>query len=509
MTGVRRELVLKKGADGPICARSVPLKGTRHGRNRLYSRSSYTHDFLTVSMEGVQLIDDLSKRILDEIDRGESNNVEFKSNLPGDDRKYLKTVVAFSNGAGGRIFFGVGDDRSIIGIPDDVLFKTMDSIADSISSSCRPMISPDIFNVTVDDKNIIVVDIRPGRDTPYFIESEGRSRGTYIRVAGISKVADQDILKSLEIRGSRESFDRLECPSVEVDRDSLSKLCRRLSGYSMEISPVKLENMRVISPSFRGYMATNAYALLTINPFLHARIQCACFRDADGLVFADSMDFGDDIVSQVEGAHRFVLRHLTMSSEISGLVRKDSYEIPEAAIREAIVNAVVHRDYSMQSCSIFVRVFGDRVEIESPGLLLIDLSEIGTGRSEIRNQAIASVFKAMGFIERYGKGTHRMIELCKEQGCRPPMFRENGEFFKVVFSRPVQTHHATEKDDAAIIIRCILEDPSITQPQIAQVTGISLPMVKKIMARLRENGTISRSGSRKTGVWIVNDPVDI
>lgn len=455
-------------------------------------------------MNGMVPDDDLSMRILNEIVNGESHNIEFKSELPSDDRKYLKTVVAFSNGAGGRIFFGVKDDRSIIGIPDDVLFKTMDSIADSISASCRPMVSPDIFNVTVEDRNIIVVDIRPGRDTPYFIGSEGKSRGTYVRVAGISKVADQDILKSLEIRGSRESFDRLDCPDVDVDRDSLSRLCRRLSEYGLEITPVKLENMRVISPSFRGYMATNAYALLTTNPFPHARIQCACFRDADGLVFADSIDLEGDIVSQVEGAHEFVLRHLSMSSEISGLVRRDMYEIPETAIREAIVNAVVHRDYSMQTRSIFVRLFRDRVEIESPGLLLIDISEIGTGRSEIRNQAIASVFKAMGFIERYGKGTHRMIELCKEQGCKTPVFRENGEFFKVTFPRPVPDW-TPEGDDVTTIISCIRENPSITQPQIAQATGISVSMVKKIMARLRENGTISRSGSRKSGVWVVNE----
>ena len=120
---------------------------------------------------------------------------------------------------------------------------------------------------------------------------------------------------------------------------------------------------------------------------------------------------------------------------------------------------------------------------------------------------LKSLFKAMGFIERYGKGTHRMIELCEEQGCRPPVFRENGEFFKVTFPRPVQNRRP-DGDDVAIIIACVRENPSITQSQIAQATGISVPMVKKIMARLRENGTISRSGSRKTGVWIVNDPDD-
>ena len=101
--------------------------------------------------------------------------------------------------------------------------------------------------------------------------------------------------------------------------------------------------------------------------------------------------------------------------------------------------------------------------------------------------------------------SRRMIEICNEQGSGPSVFRENGEFFKVILPRPVQARHAQGKDDAATIIGCILEDSSLTQPQIAQFTGISLPMVKKIMARLGENGTISRSGSRKTGVWIVND----
>lgn len=456
-------------------------------------------------MNGTQPLDDLSIKILDEINLGESHNVELKAELPNDHRKYLKTVVAFSNGTGGRIFFGVRDDRSIIGIPDDFLFSTMDSIADSISASCRPMVSPDIFNVTIDDKNVIVVDVRPGRDTPYYLESEGRARGTYVRVAGISKVADQDMLKSLEIRGSKESFDRLDFPGIIVDNDELNNLCRRLSGYGLEITPTKLENMRVISRSFRGYMATNAYALLTSNPFPHARIQCACFRDAEGLTFADSIDLEGDIVSQVEDAHGFILKHLVMKSEIDGLIRRDTYEIPTAAIREAVVNAVVHRDYSMQTRSIFVRVFGDRVEIESPGLLLVDLSELGTGRSEIRNQAIASVFKAMGFIERYGRGMRRMVELCEEQGCEAPEFMENGEFFKVTFLRPVRSKPIHEDGSVdVIIIECIRMNPSITQSQIARETGIPLSTVKRVMTRLKNEGRISREGSRKSGIWVVN-----
>lgn len=458
-------------------------------------------------MNGMRPVCDLSKRILEEIDQGESQDVGFESGLP-DDERFLRTVVAFSNGAGGRILFGVEDDGTITGILDDSLFPTMDAIADSITASCRPMISPDIFNVTVEDRNVIVVDIRPGRDSPYYLGSEGKAHGTYVRVAGITKAADQDMQKSLEIRGSRRSFDRLDCPSVRVEGKELNDLCRRLSGYGSEFTLTRLENMGVISQGPSGYTATNAYALLTSNPFPHARIQCACFSDDKGLVFADSADFERDIVSQVEGAYDFTLRHLNTGSETGGLIGKDAYEIPAAAIREAIVNAVVHRDYSMQTRSIFVRVFDDHIEIESPGLLLVNLSELATGRSEIRNQAIASVFKAMGLIERYGKGTGRMIELCMKQGCDPPDFSVNDEFFKVSFNRPIHSQAVHGNTNVAAILECIRMDPTITQSRISQDTGISLSTVKRAMMKLQDEGIISREGSRKSGTWIINRPKD-
>lgn len=454
----------------------------------------------------MQPVDDISLKILDEIGRGESRGIEFEAGVT-DDGKYLQDVVAFSNGVGGRILFGVDDDGTIIGIPDDLLFSMMDSIADSITSSCRPLVSSDMFNVTIGDMNVIVVDVIPGRDTPYHLESEGRIRGTYVRLAGRSKLADPDMLRSLEIRGAGESFDRLNCPGTIADGDGINRLCGRLSVYGTWITPESLEVMGVLSRDVRGYVATNAYALLTGNPFPHARIQCARFSDNDGLVCTDSADLEDDIISQVEGAHAFILKHLDMRSETDDLAVMDHYEIPSEAVREAIVNAVVHRDYSLQTCSISVRVFDDRVEVESPGLLLMDASDLATGRSAVGNRAIASVFKAIGFIDRYGRGTRRMIELCEEQGCEPPGFNEEGKFFKVTFSRRVRMIPINGKVDA--IIECIRGDPSMTQPQISEETGIPLSTVKKIMMRLRNEGRISREGSRKSGIWLVNRLNDV
>ena len=224
--------------------------------------------------------------------------------------------------------------------------------------------------MTLEGRNVLVVEIQTGDECPYFIKSEGLEKGTYIRVSGTSVPADPNMIKVLQMRGRRLAFDVMECPSVPVRKPELDALCDRLSSYRLPITPEKLESFDVIKKRGRGHVATNAYALLTTNPFLHARVQCACFRGNDDLIFIDSVDLEDDVVSQIEGAVAFVLKHLDMGSRIQGLVREDFYEVPEVAIREAIVNAVVHREYMMEDSSIFVKVFDDRIEIESPGLPL-------------------------------------------------------------------------------------------------------------------------------------------
>lgn len=144
--------------------------------------------------------------IKEDISNGEGSCVEFKATLPSEDRKYLKTAVAFSNGVGGRILLGVADDKSIVGIPDDTLFSTEDAVADALYNACSPSIVPEIYHVTIDDKTVVVVDIRPGQDTPYRIKSEG-DRGIYIRVSGTTRTASENMVKSLQIRGAKTSFD--------------------------------------------------------------------------------------------------------------------------------------------------------------------------------------------------------------------------------------------------------------------------------------------------------------
>ena len=121
---------------------------------------------------------------------GESKNIEYKVTVPEKSEKYMKTVVAFANTQGGRLIIGVDDKtHQVVGVDNDNLFQLMDSLANAISDSCEPQIIPDIEPQTVDGKTIIIVTVEAGKNRPYYIKSKGKENGTYIRVAGTSRVA--------------------------------------------------------------------------------------------------------------------------------------------------------------------------------------------------------------------------------------------------------------------------------------------------------------------------------
>ena len=135
---------------------------------------------------------------VEEILEGESQNVEFKERLPEKGMKYMKSVVAFANGTGGKIIFGITDKtREVVGFGKEDVFRTMDAIANAVSDSCEPAIIPDITWQTIDDKTVIVVEVSGGRQRPYYIKALGREGGVYVRVAGTTRLADEYMVKEL------------------------------------------------------------------------------------------------------------------------------------------------------------------------------------------------------------------------------------------------------------------------------------------------------------------------
>ena len=159
--------------------------------------------------------------IIQEILSGESKNVEFKENLPERSIKYMKSVVAFANGTGGKIIFGIADKTNeVVGCDKEDIFKKMDTIANAVSDSCEPAIIPDITLQTIQGKTIIVVAISEGRQRPYYIKALGREGGVYVRVAGTTRLADEYMIKELMFEGSNRYFDQALCTGLIItDQD--------------------------------------------------------------------------------------------------------------------------------------------------------------------------------------------------------------------------------------------------------------------------------------------------
>lgn len=169
----------------------------------------------------------------EEILAGESKAIEYKEALPDKSSKYMKTVVAFANGKGGKLVFGIKDITcEVVGISNDMVFKTMDAITNAISDSCEPTIIPDISLQEIDGKTIIVVEIFPGRQRPYFVKSMGIQRGTFIRSAGTTRPAESYMIQELILEGTNNSFDQLLAEGQTVTEEEIEKLCSEIYDYA-------------------------------------------------------------------------------------------------------------------------------------------------------------------------------------------------------------------------------------------------------------------------------------
>lgn len=370
------------------------------------------------------------------IDSGESKNVEYKVTLPDRSIKYTKTAVAFANGEGGCIVFGIEDQTlRVVGVSDDQVFTIMDAISNAIADSCEPLIIPDISMRDIDGKTVIVAEILPGAQRPYYIKSMGREQGTFVRVAGTTRQADAATIKELLFEGSNRSFDQTICRELTATEDDIAKLCDAMTAVAKSnakhgaeaVKPVTVQQLRswnVLVERDGELRPTNAYAILAgINGPIRSVIQCGVFKGDTKAVFVDRREFEGTPWELIEQAYQYVLRNIHMGARFAGVYRQDVYEIPPDAIRELIVNAVVHRSYIDHS-SIQIAIYDNRMEITSPGRLPMGqtLERMKEGYSKIRNEALAAAFAYMGLIEHWGSGIPRIIEEVREAGLREPEF---------------------------------------------------------------------------------------
>ncbi len=478
-----------------------------------------------------------------EIIRGESKNIEFKEMLPKNSEKYTKTVVAYANTQGGKLFFGVVDEtREIVGIDESILFQMMDSITNAISDSCEPQIVPEIEPYTIKGKTVIVVTVSPEPQRPYYLKSRGKEKGTYIRVGATTRFASPEKIKELEMEGAKISWDELTCVGYEVTENAIKKLCRDMNSRRKEmrerkvlaeklpaVTRTNLENWKVLKKTNDGYLASNAFVLLTSDYFPFSKTQCAVFKGTDRSVFLDKREYIGPIYTQIEDAVSFVLRNIRLGAKIEGLIRRESYELPTDAIREMIVNAHCHRNLTDESC-VQVAIYDDRLEVTSPGGLYNGLTfeEALQGHSRLRNRAVANVFRQIGLVEAWGTGLQRIQNAAKEYELPEPEFIEMPESFRVNLYRNLLPVHgigqasaehrqniggesAERRSDDGVelnatqrrIVEMLSVDSGMTGAALAEQIGISKRNIETNIKKLKELGILIRHGSSKSGYWEV------
>ena len=488
--------------------------------------------------------------IIQEILSGESKNVEFKENLPERSIKYMKSVVAFANGNGGKIIFGIADKTNeVVGFDKEDIFKKMDAIANAVSDSCEPAIIPDITLQTIEGKTIIVVEISEGRQRPYYIKALGREGGVYVRVAGTTRLADEYMIKELMFEGSNRYFDQALCTGLIITDQDIDALCKAMKEQAVKnshnkeqkasIKDVGRQQLRswgiLIERDGKDY-PTNAYAILTGCGGLHIATQCGVFKGTTKEIFVDRREYTGPIWEQIEEAFQFVLRNIHLGATIEGLYRQDIYEIPPDAIRELIINAMVHRSY-LDHGTIQVAVYDNRLEITSPGKLPMGqtIERMKEGYSKIRNEALAHAFAYMNLIEHWGSGIPRIIDKVKSAGLRDPEFiggevdlriniyreqnnaisikngvdtEKNGiDGVKNGIGNGVDEVLYTDKDLSDHIqklLKIITKYPTETQAQYAEKLGVSKRTISRIFSELKEQGILEQQGTRRKAKWIIS-----
>lgn len=440
----------------------------------------------------------------DIIGSGEGKTVEFKQDIPKDVMRYIPTVVAFSNTIGGTMIFGVSDSGEVTGIEEGLVKDRIEEISYAIGSWIEPTVSYTADSYCIDGKHLIAVEVHRGPLTPYAM----KGKGVFIRQGRNTFAACDEKVKELELERVNRTFDSLpfydDSGSREVSEDDIDAVLRRMrESGDIGCSLQTLLSMGILNEIHGEPANTVAFDLLTSNRGRY-ETSCAMFRGLSRIDFVDRLECSGNVLEQIESAISFVKRNMHLRAVIKGLYREDVYEIPITALREAIVNAVVHRSYVSRD-TVTVTILDDRIEVESPGSLLIRREQLGTGMYRTRNEVLARYLRGIGVCEMRGTGIMRMREACLAQGLREPMVEEIEDHVRVTFFRDTgQDRIPALGIQERRMLHMISENPDITHEQLAGGLGISKPYVAKLIRHSKDRGLLARDVSVRKGGWVVD-----
>lgn len=438
------------------------------------------------------------------IDLHEGEEVEFKRQWTD---QALEDLAAFANTRGGTLFVGVEDDGKVVGVNDPE--GEIQRIANTVVS--RLGLAPSISRRTLGGHEIIAVHVEPARGV---IGHNGRYR---IRVGSINRDLPPDELVRLMLQRSGQSWDALPSP-VPFERVAQSQVTRfaDLARHRLpEIDATDPERLlRNLGLLREGRLTNAAVLLFTDRPqevFPHARVRIGVFK---GTQILDSHEFEGTLWEQLDGAMERFRRLLKVALDVrvtgpslEGLRHREVWEYPLDALREAVTNALIHRDYAAPG-DIQVRLEDDALQIWNPGRLpegiRLEQLRAPSHPSVLRNPLVARAFYSAGLIEQWGTGTTRILEWCREAGLPEPEFREEAGGFRVVFLKDPFTPERlramglNERQVKAVLH--VKQHGSIGNKEYQQITGASKPTVTRDLDAMVRLGILTREGGRGRAV---------
>jgi predicted HTH transcriptional regulator len=299
---------------------------------------------------------------------------------------------------------------------------------------------PDIELVTVENKTLLIIEVAHTVG-PFYLKQLGKPAGILVRLGSTNRQASTQLVDEIYRQRTKSSFDSLPCHGTSAN-DFDPKLINIVFdnlGHSPNVA--KLKSLGLLVKNGNQTIPSNAGVILLANEeirfqnFADARVSCARFAGAEKVDFIDRLDIDGGILPAIEEVPKFIRRNTRMAAEIKNIRRRDISEYPVLAIREALLNALLHTDYSMMGSRILVAIYSDRLDITNPGMLPLGmtLEDFKNGVSIVRNKIIAKVFEKMELIEQWGSGYKRITDICKNEGYPEPKWEEFGSAVRVTF----------------------------------------------------------------------------
>lgn len=423
----------------------------------------------------------------------EGKTLEFKRDLSSHG-PILRTACAFANTAGGMLVFGVADDGMVIGVPH--VLSAEEQLANILSDNIAPRLLPEIEIVPWRSLNLLVATIYPGPTRPYRLVAQPPGRDVYVRVGSTNRAADASMLAELERSSVRGSFD--EAPFLAPDADiELHDLTARLGRKPAAALHLTCE--------YQGRKVPTVGGMLLAGVDLERHLPDACVRVAkfdsdDRGVILDSREFSTGgLLGMLDDTLEWIDDRILRAVEISGTRHRVRPQYPPIAVREAVVNAFVHADYSQTGTPLRVALYSDRLEIENPGILPFGLTipDVLSGASRVRNRVIARVFQEIGLIEQWGSGIPRMVTACLEAGLPAPRLEEVGFGFRVTLFAGREGLPEVDDIDAEVL-RALESQGRMRTAEVARSIGRTPRATRTRLQRLAALGLIVEIGSGPT-----------